>query len=162
MVHSKLDLNRWKYGFALLRKEVSPQHRHRRHRFTWALFNLRRYGEHYSTSVLVDVPQDESNYWTNMGVPRALRTVKKCLQEGGPSWRAASRTVTSTGQAASVVLELVPPHDPCLAEDVADTEPQSNPSLRSKVGASGLGAWKATIARSQILKSRMERASSGR
>lgn len=113
----KLDLNRWKYSFSLSRKEVPPQHRHR-HVPGSLGFSSTSGGTvklTIPTSVLVDVLAGRKQLLDDHGGAEDSfgYSVNRCLQEGwslvGCSFEGGD---IQQAKAASVVLELAPPHDP--------------------------------------------------
>ncbi len=114
----KLDVNRWKFSFPLPRKEDSPKHRYRHvpgslqlSSYSGGIVKLS-----IPASVLVEVlagrkellDDDYGGAEDHFG-----NAVKRCLQEG---WKVVSCSFQDgdiqQGMAASVVLELAPPHDP--------------------------------------------------
>lgn len=113
----KLDLNRWKYTFPLSRKETHPKHR-RRHA-SGSLGTSSTSGGNMKltipTYVLVDVLAGRKQLLDDYGPPEDNlgRMVRRSLQEGwsivGCDFQAGD---VQQAKAASVVLELAPPHEP--------------------------------------------------
>lgn len=111
----ELDLNRWKYSFALPRKEVPPQHRFRHVPGSLGISSGGTMKLTIPTSVLVDVLAGRTQLLDDYGGSEDSfgHSVTRCLQEGwsvvGCSFQDGD---VQQAKAASVLLELAPPHDP--------------------------------------------------
>lgn len=112
-----LDLNRWRYTFPLSRRESSPQHRHRNIPGPLGYSPTRRGSVKLTipASVLTDVLAGRRNLMDEYGGPEGQMThgIATCLANG---WTVVACSFqegdVQTARAASVLLELAPPHDP--------------------------------------------------
>lgn len=112
----KLNLNRWKYTFALPRREESPQHRHRDIPGSLEISSTLRGTVKITipASVLVDILAGRKQLLDDYGGcdDQFGQSITKRLQEG---WSIVACNLQDgdiqRAEAASVVLELAPPHD---------------------------------------------------
>lgn len=111
------DFNRWKYSFALDRREVAPQNRQRHVPGSLALASSSGGVVKLTIPafVLADVLAGRKELLDDYGDTEEQfgRSVMKCLEEG---WSIVGCTYQAgdieRATAPSVVLELAPPHDP--------------------------------------------------
>lgn len=111
----KLDLNRWKYSFALTRKEVPLHQRFRHVPGSLGISSGGTMKLEIPASILVDVLAGRMQLLDQYGDTEDSfsQSVVSCLQEG---WSIVGCRFLDgdipQAKAASVLLELAPPHDP--------------------------------------------------
>ncbi len=113
----RFDCNRWKYTFPLARKEVPPAHRHRN--VTGSFVYSSTVGGNVKFTVpayvLVEVLAGRQQLLEDYGGPEEQpgNHLMKCLQSGwaivGCRYQEGD---VKQAQAATVEIELAPPHDP--------------------------------------------------
>lgn len=113
----KFDFNRWKYTFPLARKEVSPAHRHRNVPGSFVYSSTVGGNVKFTVPayVLVEVLAGRQQLLDDYGGPEEQpgNHLMKCLQSG---WAIVGCRYQEgdikQAQAATVEIELAPPHDP--------------------------------------------------